>query len=213
MEKPKVAVDNRTAGRLSKPERRQQLLETARLIVREEGADRLTLGHLAVRAGVSKPVTYEHFETRTGLLIELYRWIDTERITAFRTLMAQDKRPARETVAALAKTYLACGTDQGDEFHAVGAALAGSEEKAGVYQELVDAVIEMFVEVLRPHSSLRPESLALASAALVAAGDALTTAVTRGNCSAAEAEEVFSVLIGAVAPGEVRELMPGANNS
>lgn len=198
MEKPKAAVDNRTAGRLSKPERRQQLLETARLIVREEGADRLTLGHLAVRAGVSKPVTYEHFETRTRLLIELYRWIDTERITAFRTLMAQENRPAKETVSALAKTYLACGTDQGDEFHAVGAALAGSEERAGVYQELVDAVIEMFLEVLRPHSSVRLESLALACEALVAAGDALTSAVTRGNCSASEAEEVYVNLIEAV---------------
>ncbi|AYM65699.1 hypothetical protein At12D13_45470 (plasmid) [Agrobacterium fabrum] len=203
MEKTKVAVDNRTTGRLSKPERRQQLLETARLIVREEGADRLTLGHLAVRAGVSKPVTYEHFETRTGLLIDLYRWIDTERITAFRTLMAQEKRSTKETISALAKTYLACGTDQGDEFHAVGAALAGSEEKAGVYQELIDAVIEMFVEVLRPHSSLQVESLALACAALVAAGDALTSAVTRGNCFASEAEEVFSILIGAVAECKV----------
>jgi AcrR family transcriptional regulator len=199
VEKPKVAVDNRTVGRLSKLERRRQLLDTARLIVREEGADKLTLGHLAVRAGVSKPVTYEHFETRTGLLIDLYRWIDTERITAFRTLMAQEKRSTRETIAALAKTYLACGTDQGDEFHAVGAALAGSEEKAGVYQELVDAVIEMFVEVLRPHSSVQLETLALACAALVAAGDALTSAVTRRNCSAYEAEEVFSGLIGAVA--------------
>ncbi len=203
MEKTKVAIDNRTTGRLSKPERRQQLLETARLIVREEGADRLTLGHLAVRAGVSKPVTYEHFDTRTGLLIDLYRWIDTERIAAFRTLMAEQNRSTKETTLALAKTYLACGTDQGDEFHAVGAALAGSEEKAGVYQELIDAVIEMFVEVLQPHSSLRLESLALASAALVAAGDALTSAVTRGNSSASEAEEVFSVLIGAVAQGQI----------
>ncbi|MBY3046000.1 TetR/AcrR family transcriptional regulator [Rhizobium leguminosarum] len=197
--RPKAAVDNRTTGRLSKPERRQQLLETARLIVREDGADRLTLGHLAVRAGVSKPVTYEHFETRTGLLIELYRWIDTERITAFRTLMAKENRPAKETISALAKTYLACGTDQGDEFHAVGAALAGSEEKAAVYKELVEAVIEMFVAVLRPHSNFRPETLALTCAALVAAGDALTSAVTRGSCSASEAEEVFSNLIGAVA--------------
>ncbi|WP_307008743.1 TetR/AcrR family transcriptional regulator [Agrobacterium tumefaciens] len=203
VEKQKAAIDNRTTGRLSKPERRQQLLETARLIVREEGADRLTLGHLAARAGVSKPVTYEHFETRTGLLIELYRWIDTERIAAFRTLMAQGNRPATETILALAKTYLACGTDQGDEFHAVGAALAGSEEKASVYQELVDAVIEMFMDVLRPHSSFQPESLALACAALVAAGDALTSAVTRGSCSASEAEEVFSNLIGAVASGKV----------
>lgn len=198
----KIVADKRTSGRLPKPERRQQLLETARVIVREEGADRLTLGHLAVRAGVSKPVTYEHFETRTGLLIDLYRWIDTERITAFRTLMAQENRPAKDTVLALAKAYLACGTDQGDEFHAVGAALAGSDEKAGVYQDLVDAVIEMFVEVLRPHSSVRLESLALACAALVAAGDALTCAVTRGNCSVAEAEEMFSTLIGAVAQGK-----------
>jgi AcrR family transcriptional regulator len=193
---------HRSVGRLSKAERRQQLLDTARLIVREEGADRLTLAHLAMRAGVSKPITYEHFETRTGLLIELYRWIDTERVTEFREAMAKGSRPARETILALANTYLACGIDQGDEFHSVGAALAGSEEKATVYQELVDNVVEMFVAVLRPYSSLQAESLALASVALVAAGDALTSAVTRGNCSASEAAEVFATIIGAVAHNE-----------
>jgi AcrR family transcriptional regulator len=194
----KTSVDNRSAGRLSKADRRLQLLDTARLIVREEGADRLTLAHLAVRAGVSKPVTYEHFETRAGLLIELYRWIDTERITAFRLAMARGSRTAEDTIAALTETYLACGTDQGDEFHAVGAALAGSEEKASVYQELVDKVVEMFVAVLRPYSKLPTESLVLASMALIAAGDALTTAITRGNCSAAEAAKVFATLIAAV---------------
>lgn len=190
--------DNRTSGRLSKPERRLQLLKTARQIVREEGADKLTLGHLAVRAGVSKPVTYEHFETRTGLLIELYRWIDLERISVFRRLMSESNRTASEAVSALAKTYLACGADQGDEFHAVGAALTGSEEKAGVYQELVDAVIEMFVALLKPHSSMGPEALALASLALVSSGDALANAITRGCCSPAGAEQVFTRLIGAV---------------
>ena len=195
----KTPIDNRSVGRLSKAERRLQLLDTARLIVREEGADRLTLAHLAVRAGVSKPVTYEHFETRTGLLIELYRWIDTERITAFRVAMAQGSRPAEEAFAALAETYLACGTDQGDEFYSVGAALAGSEEKASVYQELVDKVVEMFVAVLQPYSKLPAESLALASMALIGAGDALTIAITRGNCSAAEAAKVFALLIAAVA--------------
>lgn len=97
MEKQKAAIDNRTKEpTFQSPRRRQQLLETARLIVREEGADRLTLSHLAVRAGVSKPVTYEHFETRTGLLIELYRWIDTERIAAFRTLMAPEGKSTGE---------------------------------------------------------------------------------------------------------------------
>jgi len=61
----------------------------------------------------------------------------------------------------------------------------------------------MFVEVLGPHSSFQPASLALACTALVAAGDALTSAVTRGNCSASEAEEAFSILIGAVAECKV----------
>ena len=57
------------SGRLSSASRRRQLLAVALSIVREEGADRLTLGHLAQRAGVSKPVAYDHFGTRSGLLI------------------------------------------------------------------------------------------------------------------------------------------------
>lgn len=203
MEETKGAVDNRSTGRLSKAERRQQLLNTARLIVREEGADRLTLAYLATCAGVSKPVAYEHFETRTGLLIELYRWIDTERIAAFRAVMARRSRPANETIAALAEIYLACGADQGDEFHAVGAALAGSEEKAVVYKEMVGAVIEMFVDLLRPHSNLQVKQLTLAATALVAAGDALTGAITGGKCSAGEAAVVFKAFIGSMVREQV----------
>jgi len=55
-------VPKPASSRLPKAERRQ-LLAIALVIVREEGADRLTLGHLAARAGVSKPITYEHFGT------------------------------------------------------------------------------------------------------------------------------------------------------
>ena len=46
-------TERSASRRLSKAERRRQLLDTALVIVREEGADRLTLGHLAARAGVS----------------------------------------------------------------------------------------------------------------------------------------------------------------
>src|SRR5687767_16006033 len=56
------------AKKLSKAERRKQLLETAHVIVRDEGTDALTLGYLAERAGVTKPIAYGHFETRAGLL-------------------------------------------------------------------------------------------------------------------------------------------------
>ena len=75
-------------------------------MIRHEGADRLTLGHLAKCAGVSKPVVYDHFATRSALLIELYRWIDIERVNAFRELMAGSTRSREETAQLLASAYI-----------------------------------------------------------------------------------------------------------
>jgi AcrR family transcriptional regulator len=184
-----------TSRRLSAAERRRQLLDTALLIVREEGADRLTLGHLAARAGVSKPVAYDHFGTRSGLLIELYRWIDIERVNAFREAMATSQRSLDETAKVLAAAYIDCAADTTDEFHAVGAAMAGSEEKAAVFQELLDNSVAMFVSVLKPHSTLSPSELYRYCVGLVGAGEALSAALVRRTCSEAEAAEAFASLI------------------
>ena len=192
---PREGDGHGTPRRLSKDQRRRQLLDTALLIVREEGADRLTLGHLAARAGISKPVAYDHFGTRSGLLIELYRWIDVERVNAFRDAMAIGKRSLKECVTALAAAYIHCAADKTDEFHAVGAALAGSEEKAKVFQELLDNSVRMFVSVLQPHSTLPAAELERRCIGLVGAGEALSAALVRGNVGEAEAAGVFASLI------------------
>lgn len=181
--------------RLTAGERHRQLLDTALLIVREEGADRLTLGHLAERAGVSKPVAYDHFETRSGLLIELYRWIDTERVAAFREAMASGQLSADATVKALSIAYIECAADLKGEFHAVGAALAGSKEKAEVFQELLDNSVQMFVSVLTPHSKLPPADLNRRCVGLVGAGEALSNSCVRGLCSEGEAADALGALI------------------
>ncbi|UIJ72673.1 TetR/AcrR family transcriptional regulator [Aurantimonas sp. HBX-1] len=181
--------------RLSKAGRRRQLLDTALRIVRTEGADRLTLGHLAASAGVSKPVAYDHFGTRSGLLIELYRWIDTERVNAFRDAMATEKRGFEETAGMLASAYIDCAADMTDEFHAVGAALAGSEEKAVVFQELLDNSVQMFVSVLTPFAALSSPELQRRCVGLVGAGEALSAAVVRGKLDRTEAAGVFASMI------------------
>ena len=183
------------ARRLSKTERRRQLLDTALRIVRTEGADRLTLAHLAVRAGVSKPVAYDHFVTRSGLLIDLYRWIDTERVETFRQAMATGERSFAETVDLLAAAYIDCAADMTDEFHAVGAALAGSEEKAAVFQELLDNCVDMFVAVLKPFDALPPSELDWRCIGFVGAGEALSAALVRGHLGRAETIGVFASLI------------------
>ncbi len=199
--KKKRAAEGAASRRLSKEERRLQLLETARLIVREEGADRLTLGYLAERAGVSKPIAYDHFGTRSGLLIDLYRWVDLEQINAFRDAMATGMRSPGEAAKALATAYIQCAADMNGEVHAVGAALAGSEEKAAVFQELLDNCVQMFVSVLKPHSTVSAEELQRRCVGLVGAGEALAAALVRGKCSEVEAVETFTVLIqGALRP-------------
>jgi AcrR family transcriptional regulator len=54
--------------RLTGPERRRQLIEAATELLAQRGADALTLPNLAVAAGVSKPVVYDHFPDRPALV-------------------------------------------------------------------------------------------------------------------------------------------------
>jgi len=189
------AAEAAASRRLSKAARRQQLLDTALLIVRNEGADRLTLGHLAARAGVSKPIAYEHFGTRSGLLIELYKALDLKQANALRDTLTTGKRSLEETVEVLAAAYIHCAADTSGEWHAVGAALAGSAEKEVVYQELLDGYVQLFAAVLAPHSTLSPTELERRCVGLVGAGEALSAAMVRGNYSEAAAAETFTSLI------------------
>ena len=186
--------------RLSKADRRRQLLVTALDVIREEGADNLTLGHLAVRAGVSKPVVYDHFGTRSGLLIELYRWIDTERVEAFRKAMAVADKDRDETIASLADAYIRCAADLTGEFYVVGAALAGSPEKADVYTELLDQSVAMFVSVLRPFNRLTGPAATRLCIGLVGAGEGLSAAIVRGKLAEADAIATFKEIISASVP-------------
>lgn len=189
------ADGGRGQRRLSKEERRRQLLDTALQIVRQEGADRLTLGYLASRAGVSKPVAYDHFGTRSGLLIELYKSIDLDQVDALRETLATGGRSREETVGILADAYIHCAADTNGDWHALGAALAGNEEKDAAFRELTEEHVRLFLSVLSPHSSLEPGDLRRYCMGLVGAGEALSAALVRGQCSEAEAAESFASLI------------------
>lgn len=187
--------------RLPKAVRRQQLLDAAILIVREDGADELTLGNLAKRAAVSKPVVYDHFPTRSALLIELYRWIDTERVETFRKAMSTGHRDIYETVEVLANVHIKCASETDGEFQAVGAALAGSAEKAAVFEELLGNCVQMFVSVLGPHTALKRAELERRCIGLVGAAEAIAAAILRGNCTEEEGIETFIATVhGSLSP-------------
>ena len=181
--------------RLPKAERRRQLLDTALLLVRTDGADRLTLGQLATRAGVSKPVVYDHFATRSVLLIELYKSIDMEQMDALRDALTTGNRSLGETVEVLAASFISCAAKSQGDWHSLGAALAGSEEKEAALLELTDESVRLFASALQPHSDLSPVDLERYCSGLVGAGDALSQAVVRGKYDEADAAASFASLI------------------
>ncbi len=56
-----------SAGRLPAPERRQQLLDTARMVFARSGFHETSMNDVATEAGVTKPVLYQHFASKRDL--------------------------------------------------------------------------------------------------------------------------------------------------
>lgn len=61
-----VAADK--SVRLTGPQRREQLLDVTRAIVGERGFHAVTIDAVARRAGITRPVVYNHFDDLSGLL-------------------------------------------------------------------------------------------------------------------------------------------------
>ena len=95
----------------------------------------------------------------------------------------------------LATADIHCSADTSAEWHAIGAALAGSEEMGLVHQGLIDGYVRLFVSVLAPHSALSSEVLERRCVGLVGAGEALSSAMVRGNYSESEAAATLAALI------------------
>ena len=149
-----------TSGkRLSRAQRREQLLEVALEIVRAEGTDALTLGYLAERAGVSKPVPYEHFRTRSGLLIALFKQIDDQHVAVL--LGALDRAPRRlpEVARVASAAYMNCYLSVGPEWHALSGALEGDEEMETFKHQLLDSYVARFRDIFAPYCDLSKREL------------------------------------------------------
>jgi AcrR family transcriptional regulator len=183
-----------TVTRLSKQARREQLLDAAVALVRERGADDLTLVTLAEAAGVSRPITYDHFGTRTGLLLALYRRLE-ERHRAAVTEALRSAEPAADAIARVMSTaYFACATDM-PEFTAVSAALKGNPEAEALQHELLDGYTEVMVAAMAAHSPLPTDALHLRCIAVLGAAEAIAAELNRGRTTASDAVTALADLI------------------
>ncbi|NUP14195.1 MAG: TetR/AcrR family transcriptional regulator [Polyangiaceae bacterium] len=192
--RPQTARET-SSKRLPKAERREQLLDTAQEIVRDEGTDALTLGYLAERAGVSKPIAYQHFETRSGLLIALARQIDDRQAAVLQDELRQARKRLDDVARVASTAYMHCYTTVGPQWQAITAALKGDEQMDAVQQELLDRYATIYCEALTPYSELPRSELYLRCVAIIGAAEAMARDMFRGRVDEATAAELLTSLI------------------
>ena len=100
--------------RLTAVERRNQLIDIGRSLFAERGYDATSVEELAERAGISKPIVYEHFGGKEGLYAVI---VDREMDFVVRRIVeAIATGSPRERVEKASLAFLAYVRDQPDGF-------------------------------------------------------------------------------------------------
>lgn len=167
--------------KMTKSERRIQLLATAWDIIREHGTDALTLGALAQRAGVSKPIAYDHFQTRAGLVIALYDDINQRRLQTVGVALQEIPADLESVAGMLASAYMTCHAALGPEWHAIGAALHGDTEMQAYQRKMIDGYVDFYHRFLAPVSPLHSKEVHRRCIGIVGAAEALSNAMVLGR--------------------------------
>ncbi|MCU7373914.1 TetR/AcrR family transcriptional regulator [Paucibacter sp. O1-1] len=180
--------------RLAREERYRQLMDAARQLVREEGTQALTLGRLAERSGVTKPVVYDHFGALPGLLSALYLEFAARQTALMNAALAASRPTLWDKAAVIAASYVSCFIGQGRELPGVIAALDSTPELQKVKRECELAFMSVCESELAPFAA--PRTIAAASLwGVLGAAEALSTAATEGVLSAAQAEDELRQLL------------------
>ncbi|MEO9138500.1 MAG: TetR/AcrR family transcriptional regulator [Jatrophihabitans sp.] len=104
--------DGRIRVRMTGRERREQLVSVGRTLFAEKGFDGTSIEEIAARAGVSKPVVYEHFGGKEGLYaVVVDREMGDLLDRLARALSAGDAHQLVEQAALALLTYIEEETD------------------------------------------------------------------------------------------------------
>ena len=187
-------LDVSARKRLPKAARHGQLMDVAWSVVRSEGSDALTLGYLAAQAGVSKPVVYDHFGTRTGLLRDLYKDYDDRQHKLMDAALQACVQTLPAVARVIASTYVNCVLQMGREMPGVSAALAGSPELDALKKEHEALFLAKCRDALQPFAK-KPLSPA-GMRAMLGAAEAVSFAAAAQELEAADAmDEIYDAVV------------------
>lgn len=135
--------------RMLKSDRREQLLSVAVSIIKNKGADALTLAMVAEEAGVTKPVAYNHFKTKENLLKQIYQNIDNRLIESIQLARESGEQSLTEVVSLLCNSYLDCMLINAEIYDLTVAALKGYPHNSELSKEIQDFFVNAYSDIFQ----------------------------------------------------------------
>lgn len=135
--------------RMLKDERREQLLSIAVSIIKNHGAEALTLAMVAEQAGVTKPVAYNHFETKENLLKQIYQNIDNRLIESIQKAKESSSQSIKDIVSILCESYVDCMQVNGEIYELIIAALKCYPNNAELSKNIQDFFVGAYSDIFQ----------------------------------------------------------------
>lgn len=140
--------------RMSKGERRHQLLDVAASLLAEGDTQNVTMERVAEHAGVSKALPYAHFENAEQLLVTLYRRASVELGEAIWQAL-EDAGDDDDLADVWADAYYHCSITQGVVFAALirpGSPIPAKADGRGHAEEFVSRILHRHFGVDPDHA-------------------------------------------------------------
>jgi len=185
----------RRSKRLSRQDRRTQLLKVADKIIETDGADALTLAVLAERAGVSKPVAYDHFKTRAGLLQAMLENVGRYYENDARAQIETAPKTLAATAKIISEAYVACTLEAGPSVSVLLAAVEANADAQEAGRIFRTRHAKQLQQAFEPLVFDETGNLPLIFTGLIAAADAICAEMTGGRITAEVAADALTHLL------------------
>lgn len=133
-------------GRLPRSQRRAQLLDAARDVFVERGYHAAAMDEIAIRAGVSKPVLYQHFPSKLELYLALLDQSIDEFVDSVLTSLDSTHDNKRRVAAAM-ETFFEFVGGEGDTFRLL---FENDLTSAEAVRERLDSLTRRCAEAISP---------------------------------------------------------------
>jgi AcrR family transcriptional regulator len=152
--------------RLPRTERRAQLLEAALAVFVENGYHQAAMDDIAARAGVSKPVLYQHFPGKLELYLALIDRHARELEKLVRDALSLPDNKAR--ITTMVQAYFDFVSQEGAAFRLIFESdLANEPEVRRRLDQIVLTCAEAMAEIIRSETSMGQEEAVLVGVGLV----------------------------------------------